>query len=437
MVSAPSGPTTLPSTAGAAPPPEAPSGAGQRPGEAGFTRMAVALGAAGFATFAPLYAPQPLLPQLGSGFGVPPAEASLVISMTTAAVAAMTIVAASLVDRFGRGRVMVGSMAGAGLLGVLVAVSPSFPLLLALRALEGVAVAAIPVSAIALIHDEVAPGSAGFANGLYIGGTAAGGMLGRLIAAVVSDVAGWRAGLVIVAGLSLVATLIFVVTLPPAMRTRRQNPGLQRLVTSLRRHAMEPGMLLLDAIGGLTIACFVGFSNTLPYRLVGAPFHLSATLVGFAFTVYAVGIVASPIAGRLVDRLGRRRVLPAAIAVTVAGLLFASSGSLPLLAAGFLLVSSGFFAGNSVVTGWVARRARVDVSQATSLYYTVFYIGSTVSGPAAGAAWSWGGWLPVTLGCLGCTGLALALAAILGRLPDRWPAEARVGSRRLSPLPPM
>jgi YNFM family putative membrane transporter len=394
--------------------------------------MAVALGAAGFATFAPIYAPQPLLPQLGGSFGVPPAQASLVISTTTAAVAAMTIVAGSLVDTVGRRRLMVGSMAGAGLLGVLASIAPSFAVVLLIRALEGLAVAAIPVSAIALIHVEIAPAHAGFANGLYIGGTALGGMLGRLIAAVTSDLAGWRAGLFLVAGLSLLATLLFVLTLPPSLQPRPPRLPFRRRLLSLRRHATERGLLLLYAIGGLSIASFVGFSNTLPYRLVGAPYHLSATLVGFAFTVYAVGIVASPVAGRLVDRLGRQRVLPGAIAVSLAGLLLASAVALPLTALGFLLVSSGFFAANSVVTGWVARRAAGAVPQATSLYYTVFYIGSSLSGPAAGAAWSWGGWQVVVLVCVGCTGAALLMATTLGRGPDGHRATAEGDGTRLS-----
>lgn len=379
----------------------------------------MALAAAGFATFAPLYSPQPLLPLLGNSFGVSPAQASLVISVATAALAVVTVGAGFLTDLLGRRRVMVSSMAAAGALGLLCAASPGFAALLAIRALQGLAVAGVPVSAIALIHDDIEPRQVGFANGLYIGGTALGGMLGRLIAAVLSDLVGWRAALLVVAGLSLLATLVFVVALPPSPQPRRPRPRLRSLLTSLRGHATEPGLLILYALGGLSIAAFVGFSNALPYRLVAAPYGLSASLVGFAFTVYAVGIVASPLAGRLVDRLGRRRVLPGAIVVSGAGFLLASAAPLPLVIIGFLLVASGFFAGNSVITGWVARRAGVAVAQATSLYYCAFYAGSSLSGPAAGAAWSWGGWEAVSLGCLAFTVASLALVVILGRLPNR------------------
>ena len=61
--------------------------AGHRVGERGFRRAATAVFLAGIAVFATLYAPQALLPELTRSFGVSPASSTLVISMSTGALA--------------------------------------------------------------------------------------------------------------------------------------------------------------------------------------------------------------------------------------------------------------------------------------------------------------------------------------------------------------
>lgn len=50
---------------------------GHRPGESGYRRTTVALFLAGLVTFATIYCTQPLLPMIGSHFGVSPAEATI------------------------------------------------------------------------------------------------------------------------------------------------------------------------------------------------------------------------------------------------------------------------------------------------------------------------------------------------------------------------
>src|SRR5215212_3984316 len=118
--------------------------AGYRSGDAGFQRLAAALFAAGLGTFALLYSTQALLPVLSRDFHVSPAMAALSLAVTTAAVGLGLLPAAWLSDAIGRTRVMGLSLVCSSALGLLAALSPSFTVLLVLRALEGLALAGLP-----------------------------------------------------------------------------------------------------------------------------------------------------------------------------------------------------------------------------------------------------------------------------------------------------
>ena len=83
-------------------------------------------------------------------------------------------------------------MFAAGALTLAAAVAPGWSALLALRLLTGVALAGVPAVAMAYVAEEVDAASVGAAMGLYIAGSALGGMGGRLVASLVADVAGWR-----------------------------------------------------------------------------------------------------------------------------------------------------------------------------------------------------------------------------------------------------
>ncbi len=81
-------------------------GPAYRRGTPGYTRITVALFAAGLAAFISMYSAQALLPALADDFGVGPASAALTVSVTTGVLALVIVPASALSERFGRTRVM-------------------------------------------------------------------------------------------------------------------------------------------------------------------------------------------------------------------------------------------------------------------------------------------------------------------------------------------
>jgi YNFM family putative membrane transporter len=363
-----------------------------RRGSPGLRRVNLALFAAGLTTFMSLYCTQALLPPLSRVFGVSPAVSSLLVSLATGTLAIAVIPVSSLSERFGRTRVMVVSSVTAAVLGLLMPLSPSFPVLAAVRAAQGVALAGVPAVAMAYLADEVHPEALGGAMGRYIAGNSVGGLLGRLLPGFVTDLAGWRWALGVTAVTALVLTLVFWALLPRARFFRRSTAGGGPLAV----HLADAGMRRLYLIAFVLMGAFVTVYNYLGYRLTADPFGLPQSLAALVFVLYLAGTVSSPAAGSLADRIGRRPVLLGACLVTAAGMSLTLPASLPVVGAGLLVMTMGFFAAHSVASGWVARRAATGKAQASALYLFCYYLGSSAGGSAGGLAYERGAW-PATV----------------------------------------
>jgi YNFM family putative membrane transporter len=402
--------------------------AGHRRGDRGFRRAALAMFAAGAATFMALHALQPLLPVLARELGVGPAGSSLLLAASTATLAIALLPAGWLSDAWGRTRVMGLALLALGLLGVLAAAAPGFASLLALRALQGIALAGVPGVAMAYLAEEIHESSLGTAIGLYISGNAIGGMAGRLLGGVMTEHGSWRIAVLGVSLISLAGALAFLRLVPASRRQRRRRVNARAAARSLRIHLRDRGQLRLDVLGALLMGTFVAVFNGLGFRLEAAPYHLGETAIAAVFLVYAVGSLASATAGRLADRFGAHRVLPAGILVALAGIGVTTLRPLALVVAGMSLLAIGFFAAHSVASSAVGRGARTAPAQAAALYLLAYYVGASVAGPLGGLAWSAGRWAGVAGLAATLLVTALLVSLKLGAAPRPAPRPAPAGA---------
>lgn len=137
---------------------------------------------------------------------------------------------------------------------------------------------------------------------------------------------------------------------------------------------------------------FGGVYTVIGYRLTEAPFSLPQGIIGSIFLVYLVGTVSASTAGRLVGRLGRRGALYAAGGTTAAGLLLSLADSLALVLLGLVLITGGFFAGHAVASSAVSKTATHGRAQASALYQSAYYIGSSAGSTVGALAFHAGGW---------------------------------------------
>ena len=385
-------------------------------GTSAFLRTNLGLFAAGFATFALLYCVQPLMPLLSADFGVSAASASLALSLTTGLLAVSMPVAGTLSEIWGRKPMMAVSLLVSAVLTIICAALPYWPMLLLVRALTGVTLSGLPAVAMAYVGEEMHPRSLGLAMGLYVGGSGLGGMAGRLLSGVITDVWGWRTALTVLGALGVLCAAIMWRGLPASRYFVPREPHLPSLLRAFGRHLQDPALTLLFAEGFLLMGSFVTVYNYVSYRLLAPPFSLSQTDIGLIFTVYLCGIVSSTWAGGLVGRFGRATVLPAALALMLAGNLLTLSNSLWLIVLGISMTTAGFFGGHSVASAWVGTRARTSKAQASSLYLFAYYLGSSVVGSLGGVFWHLGAWPAVIAMTSALVVVALGIAARLRSL---------------------
>jgi YNFM family putative membrane transporter len=390
-------------------------------GSAAFRRTNLAMFAAGFATFALMYCVQPLLPVFAAQFRVTPIAASLALSLTTLTLAGALLVASALSEVWGRKAMMVGSIIGAAVLTIFSAAIPGWDAFLWMRAAIGVALSGLPAVAMGYLAEEIDPKSIGLAMGLFVGGSGFGGMAGRLVTGILSDVVGWRWAMVAIGAFGLVAGLIFLMRLPPSRHFVRRSLAIGSLLRSYRAHLADPALRLLYAEAFLIMGGFVTVYNYITFRLLAPPFDLSQASVGFIFAVYLVGVASSAWMGHLASRFGRARMLPAGIAIELLGAVLTLSASLTIIVVGIALVTFGFFASHAVASSWVGVQARGTRAQAAALYLFLYYLGSSVAGSIGGYAWSFAGWGGVVGMIVALLAIGLVLARRLATLPLRTP----------------
>jgi YNFM family putative membrane transporter len=372
--------------------------AGHSYGSAEYRRLLAGLFFAGVATFAQLYSPQAALPLIAADLRIGAAEASLIVSAATIGLAIGVIPWSVVADRIGRVRAMSIAVTAATFFGLLVPFATNFPLLLVGRLFEGAMVGGVPAIAIAYLSEEIEPQHAARAAGTYVAGTSVGGLLGRLVAGPVAELANWRIGVFAVAVLCALAAALFIALVPEPLgfvpaRARPSGRGgglLSRLAVNLR----SPRILALYAQGLLLMGGFVAMYNFLGFRLAAAPFNLPQTVISLLFIAYLAGTWSAAQAGVLAARFGRRPVLMIAIACMIGGVLLTLASVLVLVLVGLLVATAGFFAGHAVASGWTGTEAVIGRAQASSLYNLFYYAGSSLFGWLGGvffASWGWAG----------------------------------------------
>ncbi|WP_439946361.1 MFS transporter [Streptomyces sp. BBFR109] len=393
------------------------------PGGPGYRRMSLALFLAGVATFALLYSTQALLPLISAEYGVAASEASWTVAAATGGLALFVLPMSALSERFGRRTVMTASLAVAVVVGLLVPFAPSLGALVVLRALQGAALAGLPASAQAYLAEEVRPKALVTAIGLFVAGNSVGGMSGRVVTGWVAQEWGWRAAVGVVGVVAVLCAVAFRMLLPAP---EHFTPGSLRprvLAGTVRDHLSDPLLRRLYAIGALFMTVFGGVYTVIGYRLTEAPFSLPQGIVGSIFLVYLVGTVSASTAGRLVGRLGRRGALYLAGATTAAGLLLSLLDSVAPVLLGLVLITAGFFAGHAVASSAVSRTATHGRAQASALYQSAYYIGSSAGSTVGATAFHSEGW-PGTVGVGLLAVLGVVAITVLGS------RAARVAARR-------
>jgi YNFM family putative membrane transporter len=380
-------------------------------GSKSFTAILWSLFFAGFASFSSLYCVQPMMPIFAKFFQVTPTHSSFPLSFSTVALAIGLLFTGFISDRFGRKPIMVCALF---LVSILLLISASFPIweiFLSTRILIGLAVSGVAAVAMTYIGEEIAQKDIGFAMGLYISGTAIGGMGGRLIAGVLVDFISWQSATYIIGFLNFIIACLFYLLLPKSQHFKPFPFRFSRFKAAFEQNLKDSKLRILFAQGFILMGCLVTVFNYISYHLLDAPFHLSQTWIGLISIAYLAGIYSSPKAARWGYQYGRAKVLPFLLFSMMVGLFITLIPSLWAILLGLTIFTFSFFAAHSTASSWVSVQAVQYRAVASSLYLFCYYIGSSLLGSSGGLVWEHFGWIGINLsvGVVLVIGFALAI----------------------------
>ncbi len=289
-----------------------------------------------------------LLPFLARDLGLSFAQVGLIVGMRQVMSMAVNLPAGVLVDAMGhRERLMAFSLALSVLPYGAVALAPSFYGLLACQALVGIGMFLWHPAAITALSSRY-PDRRGYGLALHELGANLGDTLAPLAAGLLLAALPWTGVLGVHVGASVAVALAVLLSLRGYVQHREQANSDQGRRVSLRglgSTLRSPHLLVLALVSGLRSLTQNGLQTFLPLYLVYVT-RASAPLVGLYMTlVQASGLVATPIAGSLSDRLGPKRVATVGMTSTslavLAAVLLGSSPAFVLVLAllGFFVYS--------------------------------------------------------------------------------------------------
>ena len=365
----------------------------------------IAVATAGFFAFLNLYSPQALLPALAREFGVGAAEISSIMTASALAIALTAPFTGAAADVLGRKRIITAAMLAVVVPMAGAAFASDVPSLIVWRFLQGLLLPPIFAVTVAYIGDEWPRAEIPAAAGIYVTGSSLGGFCGRFIPGVLGDLVGWRGAFLALAALTL-AGAILIMRLLPREKSFVRSPGIAASARQMLRHLKTPQLVATYAIGFGILFNFIALFTYVSFHLAAPPFNFSSAMLGTVFVTYLAGAAISPMAGRLLARLGRLSLMLAATAVWAGGCLLTLVPSISVIVAGLVLCAACGMLCQTVATSHVTTIAREGRSSAVGLYVTSFYAGGSVGALLPGLAWNGGGW-PA------CVAMAVAMLAIM------------------------
>src|SRR6185312_8685696 len=278
------------------------------------------------------------------------------------------------------------------------------------RIATGIGAAGIVPISLTLIGDVVPFRQRGRALGWLFGSIAGGTAAGATVGALLESVIGWQRLFLAVAALSTLVVIAAVAMRAIPRLPRPAAPPLSAIVRgytallSLSRGRHTYSYVLINAVVQSGVYTWLGVYLHLR-------FGLGETGIGLALLGYGIpGLLFGPVIGRLADRHGRSRIIPAGVALTgICSLLLAVP--LPLIAVQIAIVtlSLGFDLTQPLLAG-IVTDLRGNRAQAVGLMAFTLFSGFGLGSLLFQVAMAWGFVTAYIL--FGCTALVAAGVAI-------------------------
>ncbi|PNH86981.1 MFS transporter [Vibrio diazotrophicus] len=374
-----------------------------------YKKVTFALAFGSFLVFCNLYLFQPMLPYMAKHFAVSETQINWLFAASTFALSVCLVPWAITSEAIGRRRVMLLGLFAMPLISLVMLISGEFWVMVAARALLGVALAAFASVAVAYMVEELSPQAFSKAIGGYIAANSLGGISGRIFGGLLTDALGWQQALIIAAIFTLLGAVLVLILLPVQQNFKPQRGLFFHHNRALVKHLSNKTLWFAMLIGGANFALFVNLYSVMGFRLVSEPYNLPIGLASLIFVCYLAGTLSSKLTSNWSRRFSPISGMVAGGFISLSGMIVAIIDSIPMMLIGLMLISFGAFFTHTLAYAWVSQKATEAKATATALYLSHYYIGGSLGGFYLLYFWQHGGWTMVAAAGLVIYALMFAL----------------------------
>ena len=245
---------------------------------------------------------------MAAEWNAPFTTAALAISFYMIPFIIIQVFSGSIAQLMSAYRAIIFGFAVYGLGAVACALSPSLPVLLMSRALQGIGAAFLTPIIMALIGELVPDKHMGKAIGMLGVAYTVGVTLGPLIAGVMEVRYGWPSFFYLLSGACLVSAVYYAFTGEKSSGNLNGSVSLASIFPIFRIALGQPGVMRRSLAAFFLFIAYIGVMTFTADQLK-TELGLASDRIGALLSVTGFsGIIVSPIAGYLGDRLGRVKI---------------------------------------------------------------------------------------------------------------------------------
>jgi len=357
-----------------------------------------------------------VLPQIATGLHVSLSGAAATATAYFVAYGGAQLAWSAVSDRIGRVSAMRVALTVAVLAGLVSAVAPTLPVLIASRAVAGACVGGIVPTSLVYIGDTSSLQDRQRRLAGLLTATAAGTALATAVAGSIAGVVGWRLVFLPAVLTAAVAALAMGRLVEPARDAARTQLRLKLAAVARDRRALAV-LALTFGEGAAVVGGFTFLASAVQEHGSGA------AVAGLVAAGYGAGTMAGATAIRLLPALARGWVAVGTGALVVGFGIAAASQAAPPAAAGALLVGAGYAGLHSTLQTWATRSGAETRAVVVGLFASTLFVGAAV-GAAVGALLAGHGAYRPLFAAAAVLSAAVGLAALALQL--RWRSAGTV-----------
>lgn len=343
-----------------------------------FSLMAAILCWSGMVVMSSLYVTIPLISLFAELYRITPTQAAATGSVFSVGFAIGCLIYGALSDKYGRKQVILIGLVALAAISLLLGMVESFSWMIVLRGLQGFAAATFSPVALAYAVEMFPADKRVTTIGFISTGFLVAGIVGQVVSSLISEQHGWNAVFYLLAGVYAL-TAVLILRFLPKGEIQQPHATIWEPLKQIGKVFSQKNLVLCYVVALVLLMSFVSMYTVLGNYLSGPDFGLNKAEVLYVRSVGVLGMLISPLSGRVAMRFGVRAVLRGGLLLAMAGL--ASLGliaSLPLLIAMSVIFVAGIALSVPALVSLVGQLAGKARGIAVSVYTFVLFAGTSL-----------------------------------------------------------